>query len=78
MPHTRASIECHGVTVSRITHIPSGLVSVLPEGEINDHDPTQTQVQKAANDPDDDNEDEDEDDSTLQEGKNNRSGDDIL
>jgi len=49
---------------------------VLPEDEINDDDPTETQVHKEAPDPDD--EEEDEDDSTLPDGADNRGRDDIL
>jgi hypothetical protein len=53
-----------------------GRVSVLPEDEINDDDPAETQVHEEACDPDD--EEEDEDDSTLPVGEDNRGRDDIL
>jgi hypothetical protein len=55
-----------------------GRVSILPDDEINDEDPAETQVHEEACDPDNEDEDEDEDDSTLPEGKNNRAGDDTL
>jgi len=72
----RASIEFFRPSLSRITAIPTGRVSVLPEDEINDDYPAETQVLEAARDPDD--EDKDEDDSTLPEGEDNRGRDDIL
>jgi len=76
VPNTRASIESLGASLSPITPIPTGRVSVLPEDEINDDDPAETQVHEEARDPED--EDEDEDDSTLPEGEDNRGRDDIL
>jgi hypothetical protein len=66
VPNTRASIESLRASLSRITLIPTGRVSVLPEDKINDDDPAETQVHEEACDPDD--EDEDEDDSSLPEG----------
>jgi len=78
MPNTRASIESLRASLSRITPIPTGRVSVLPEDEINDDDPAETQVHEEARNPDDEDEDEDEDDSTLPEGEDNRGRDDIL
>jgi len=74
----RASIESLRASFSRNTPIPTGRVSVLPVDEINDDDPTETQVHEEARDPDDEDEDEDEDDSTLPEGEDNRGRDDIL
>jgi len=76
VPNTRASIESHRASVSRITTIANGRVSVLPEDEIDDDDPAETQVHEEARDPDD--EEEDEDNSTLAEGEDNRGRDDIL
>jgi len=78
MPNTRASIESPRASPSRITSIPLGRVSVLPEDEINDDDPAETQVHKEALDPDDEDEDEDEYDSTLPEGEDDRGRGDIL
>jgi len=69
VPNTRASIESLRASLSRITPIPTCRVSVLPEDEINDDDPADTQVHEEARDPDD--EEEDEDDSTLPDGKDN-------
>ena len=69
VPNTRASIESLRASLSRITPIPTGRVSVLPEDEINDDDPAETQVHEEARDPDD--EDEDKDDSTLPDTKDN-------
>jgi len=71
MPNTCASIESLQASLSRITPIPMDRVWVLPEDEINDDDPAETQVHEEACDPDDEDEDEDEDDSTLPEGKDN-------
>jgi len=76
VPNTRASIQSHRASVSRITPIATGRVSVLPEDEIDDDDPAETQVHEEARDPDDT--EEDEDDSTLAEGEDNRGRDDIL
>jgi len=78
MPNTRASIESLRASLSRITPIPTGRVSVLPDNEINDDDLAETQVHEEARDPDDEDEDEDEDDSTSPEGEDNRGRDDIL
>jgi hypothetical protein len=75
-PNTRASIESLRASLSRITPIPTGRVSVLPEDEINDDDPAETQVHEEARDPED--EDEAEVDSSLPEGEDNRGRDDIL
>jgi hypothetical protein len=58
--------------------IPTGRVSVLPEGEINDGHPARSEVHEEGRDPDDENEDEDQDDSTLPEGDDNRGREDIL
>jgi hypothetical protein len=44
VPNTRASIQSLRASLSRITPIPPGRVSVLPEDEINDDDPADTQV----------------------------------
>jgi hypothetical protein len=76
VPNTRASIESLRASLSGITPIPTGHVSVLPEDESNDDDPTETQVHEEARDPED--EDEDEHDSTLPEGEDNRGRDYIL
>ena len=76
VPNMRASIESLRASLSRITPLPTGRVSVLPEDEINDDDPAETQVHEEARDPED--EDEDEDDSTLPEAEDNRGRDDIL
>jgi hypothetical protein len=76
VPNTRASIASLRASLSRITHIPTGRGSVLPEDEIKDDDRAETEVHKEACDPDD--EDEDEDDSTLPEGEGNRGRDNIL
>jgi hypothetical protein len=59
-------------------HMPTGRVSVLPEDEINDDDPAETQVHEEACDPDNEDEDEDEADSTLPQSEVNRGRDDIL
>jgi hypothetical protein len=48
-------------------------VSVLPEDEINHHDPPESQLHQETRDPDDEDEDEDEDNSVLTEGKDTRS-----
>jgi hypothetical protein len=71
MPNTRASIESLRTSLSRITPIPTGRVSVLPEDEIHDDDPAETQVHDEARDPDQEAEDEDEDYSTLPEAEDN-------
>jgi hypothetical protein len=76
VPNTHASIESLRASLTRIISIPTDRVSVLPEDEINDDDPAETQVHKAGRDPDD--KEEDEDDSTLPEGEDNRGRDDIL
>jgi hypothetical protein len=76
VPNTPESIESLRASLSRITHIPTDRVSVLPEDEINDDDPAETQVHEEARDPED--EDEDEDDSTLTEREDNQGKDDIL
>jgi hypothetical protein len=76
LPNTRASIESLRASLSRITPIPTGRVSVLPEDEINDDDPAETQVHEESHDPED--KDKDKDDSTLPEGEDNRGRDDIL
>jgi len=76
VPNTHASIESLRASLRRITPIPTGRVSVLPEDEINDVDPAETQFHEEARDPED--EDQDEDDSTLPEGEDNRGRDDIL
>jgi hypothetical protein len=78
IPNTRASIEPLRASLRRITPIPTGHVSVLPEDEINDDDPAETQVHEEARNPDDEDADEDEDHSTLPEGEDNRGRDDIL
>jgi hypothetical protein len=78
MPNTHASIESLPTSLSRITSIPTGCVSVLPEDDIFDDDPAVTQVHQGAHDPDDEDEDNDKDNSTLQEGEHNRRSDDIL
>jgi len=78
MPNTRASIESLRVSLSRITPIATGRVSLLPEDETNDDDPTETQVHEEARHPDDEDEDEDQDDPTLPEGEDNRGREDIL
>jgi hypothetical protein len=65
----RASIESLLASLTRITPIPKGGISVLAEDEINNDDPAEIQVLKEARDPD--NEEEDEDDSTLPEGEDN-------
>ena len=56
--------------------IPMSWFSVVPEDEINDDDPAETQFQEEACDPED--EVEDENDSTLPEGEDNRGREDIL
>jgi hypothetical protein len=53
-------------------------VSVLPEDEINDDDPAETQVHEESRNPVNEDEEEDNDDSTLSEGKDNQGRDDIL
>jgi len=78
MPNTRVSFESLRASLSRITPIPTGRVSVLPEDEINDDYPAETNVHEEARDPHDEDEDEDEDDSTLPEGEDNRGRDNIL
>ena len=78
MPNTGASIESLRASLSRITPIPKGRVSVLPEDGINDDDPAETHIHEEARDPGDEDEDEDEDDSTLPEGEDTRGRDDIL
>jgi hypothetical protein len=70
VPNTRASIESLLASLTRITPIPTGRISVLPEDEINNDDPAETQVHEEARDPD--NEEEDEADSTMPEGEDNR------
>jgi hypothetical protein len=40
----RVSIESLRTSLSQITPIPTGRVSVIPEDEINDDDPAETQV----------------------------------
>jgi hypothetical protein len=52
-PNTRASIESLRALLSRITPIPTGWVSVLPEDEIKNDDPAETRVHGEARDPDD-------------------------
>jgi hypothetical protein len=74
--NTRASIQSLLASLSRITPICTGLVSVLPVEETNDHDPAKPQVKEEARDPN--YKEEDNDDSTLPEGKDNRGRDDIL
>jgi hypothetical protein len=74
--NTRASIESFRASLNRITPIPTGRVSVLPEDEINDDYPAETQGHEEARDPDD--KEKDEDDSTLPAGEDNRGRDDIL
>jgi hypothetical protein len=71
-----ASIESFRASLNRITPIPTGRVLVLPEDEITDDDPAETQVHEEARDPDD--KEKDEDDSTLPAGKDNRGRDDII
>jgi len=61
-----------------MTPIPTVLVSVLPEDEINDDDPTETQVQDAAHDNDHQDEDNDKDDSTIPEAKDHWGRHNIL
>jgi len=76
MCNTRVSIESLQASLSRITPIPRGRVSVLPEDEINDDDPAETPVDDEARDPD--NKDEDEDDSTSPEGEHHPVRDDVF
>jgi len=71
MPNMCARIEFLRASLTRITPIPTGRIPVLPEDEINDDDPTETQVHEEPRNPDDEDEDKDEDDSTLPEGKDN-------
>jgi hypothetical protein len=78
MRNTRASIESLRASLGRITPVLKGRVTVLPEDEINDDDPAETEVHEEAHDPDDEDENEDEEDSTLPEGKDNRGRDDIV
>jgi len=78
MPNTCASIESLRASLSRITPIPRGRVSVLPEDEINDDNPAKTQVHEETCDLDNEDEDKDKDNSTLPEGEDNRGRDDIL
>jgi hypothetical protein len=77
MPNTRASIESFRASHSRITPVPTGRISVLPEDEV-DENPPATQVHENTRDPEYEDEDEDEDDSTLPEGTENRGREDIL
>jgi len=78
MPNTHDSIESLRASVSRITPIPTGRVSVLPENEIEDDDPAETQVHEETRVPDDEDEDHNEDDSTLPQGEDNPGRDDIV
>jgi len=57
MPNTCASIESLRVSLSPITPIPTGHISVLLQDEIDDDDPAETQVHEEARDPDDNDED---------------------
>jgi len=59
-PNTLASIESIRASLSRITPIPTGLVPVLPEDELNDDHPAGTHVHEEARNPDDEDEDEDD------------------
>jgi hypothetical protein len=76
VPNTRASSESLRASLSQITPSPTGRLSVLPEDEINNDDPAETQVHEEARDPE--YEDQEEDDLTLPEGEDNRGRDDIL
>jgi len=55
-----------------------GPISVLPEDDLNDDDPIETQVHDEAHNLENEDEDEDEDNSTVPEIENNRGRDDIL
>jgi hypothetical protein len=77
-PNTRASIESLRGSLSPVTPIPTGRVSVLQEDESNDEDLAETQVQDEAHDPDDEDEDKDKDDSTLPEGEDNQGRENTL
>jgi hypothetical protein len=70
VPDPRASIESLQASLSQITPISTGRISVLPEDEINDDEPAVTHGHEEARDPDDGEEDDDE--STLREGEDNR------
>jgi len=76
--NTRASIESLRASLSRITPIPTGRISVKPEDKINDDDPAGTQLQEEARDPHNEDQDEHEDDPTLPNGEDNRGRNDIF
>jgi len=64
VPTACMSIQSLLASLSQITPIPTGRVSVLLEDEVKDDDPAETHVQEAAHHPDDEDEDEHKDDST--------------
>jgi len=78
MPNTRASMESLRASPSRITPIPTGRGSVVPEDKINIDDPVKTKFHEKARGPDDEGQDKDEDESTLPEDEDNWGRDNIL
>jgi hypothetical protein len=78
MPSTHASIETLQGSLSRITPIATGRVSVRPQARIIHDDPADSQVYEEARDVDKEDKHNDEHDSMLPEGEDNRGRDDIL
>jgi len=78
MPNTDESVELLQASLSRITPVPAGRVSLLRQDEINDENPVGTQVHEEASNPDDEDEDEDADASPLHEGEDNQGRDTIM
>jgi len=71
-------MESLHASLSRITPISTARVSVLPEDEIDDDDPIETEVHEKAYHPDNEVEDKEEDDSTVPEVDDNCGGAYIL
>jgi hypothetical protein len=61
MLNMRVSMESLRASLSQITPIPTGCISVLPENAMRDGDPVETHVHEEAHDPDDEDGDEDQD-----------------
>jgi len=69
MPTTRVGIESLWASLSGITPIIKSRILVLPDTNINDDDPAETEGHEQASNPDDADDDEDNDDSTLPDGE---------
>jgi hypothetical protein len=78
MPNMCVSNGSLRVSHSRITPISTGHVSVLPQDEMDEDDPPETQVHEEARETDAEGEDKDKDDFLLPEGGDNGDRGDTL